>query len=259
MIDKIDKNQLDIERLNSNLANKIEEEVEKNRKKDQILFQQSRLAQMGEMIGMIAHQWRQPLAAIGSTNASLELKATLDKLDNEIVIKHAKSISQYTQHLSSTIDDFRSFFKPDKIKKETSLEDVVSVSLNIIETSIANKNISIIKELNSKERFKTYPNELKQVVLNLLKNAEEILIERSIENPTIKIIANHNSLIISDNGGGVPEDIIDKIFDPYFSTKLSKNGTGLGLYMSKTIVDEHCGAKLSVANDKDGASFSILL
>ena len=120
-----------------------------------------------------------------------------------------------------------------------------------------------MKELNCHDTFITYPNELKQVILNLIKNAEDVPLENKIENPYIKISSYKEDdkyiLEVSDNAGGVPEDVIDKIFDPYFSTKTKKDGTGLGLYMSKTIIEDHCGGELSVSNSKDGAVFKIVL
>ena len=208
---------------------------------------------------MIAHQWRQPLAAISSTSGGINLKAKLNKLDKDTAIELSSKISNYAQHLSSTIDDFRDFFKTNKEKKETTYDEILKSVLGIIETSITNKDIKLIKEFNSTKTFHTYPNEVKQVVLNLIKNAEDILLEKKIENPTITIETYDDILIVRDNAGGVPEDIIEKIFDPYFSTKTKKDGTGLGLYMSKTIIQEHCGGTLSVSNDKDGAVFKIKL
>ncbi len=226
---------------------------------DKIIKQQSKLAQMGEMISMIAHQWRQPLSAIGSTSSAINLKAKLNKLDKDTAIELSSNISEYSQHLSSTIDDFREFFKVDKEKETISYNQLIQSVLNIVETSIVNKNIKLVKELNCEDTFTTYTNEIKQVILNILKNAEDILLENNIENPVIKIETQCGVLTISDNGGGIPEDIIDKIFDPYFSTKLEKNGTGLGLYMSKTIIEEHCNGELTASNDKDGAVFKIVL
>jgi len=245
--------------FNEKLEKTVKEEVEKNRQKDQQIIQQSRLAQMGEMISMIAHQWRQPLAAISSTSAGLKLKAQLNKLDNKTTIELTSRISDYSQHLSSTIDDFREFFKTNKEKKETQYTSVIKSVMDIVKISIANKGIELVEELESEVRFNTYPNELKQVVLNLIKNAEDILLDKKIEGAKIIIKTVGNKLIVSDNGGGIPEDIIDKIFDPYFSTKTKKDGTGLGLYMSKTIIEDHCGGKLTVSNNEDGAVFQIEL
>ncbi len=214
---------------------------------------------------MIAHQWRQPLAAISSTSGSMELKASLDKLDKDKAIELSRNISMYSQHLSETIDDFREFFKINKEKKDVSYTELIDCALNIVEDSIINKNIKIVKKINCEYKFNTYPNEIKQVILNLIKNAEDILIEKDVKDPTITIETScsvncvDSILKIYDNGGGIPEELIDKIFDPYFSTKSKKDGTGLGLYMSKTIIEEHCGGALTAYNSKDGAVFTITL
>ncbi len=257
------ESQKEIGMLNDSLQKRVEDELDKNRKKDQQLLNQSRLAQMGEMLSMIAHQWRQPLAAISSTSAALELKANLGKVDKELVIKNSKNISKYAQHLSSTIDDFRDFFKPNKEKSSITYCELIESVMSILELSIKNKNITLIKELECSEKFSTYSNEIKQVILNLIKNAEDILLEKDISKPYIKLktysLNDEHTLEVSDNGGGVPQDIKDKIFNPYFSTKLDKNGTGLGLYMSKIIIEEHCGGKLSVVNNESGALFKLVI
>ncbi len=254
---------IELEDINNSLSDKVEEEIRKNREKENKLMQQSRLAQMGEMLSMIAHQWRQPLAAISSTSTALEVKTALGKYDKETVQNSAKNISKYAQHLSETIDDFRNFFKSNKEELESSLNSMITSVLAIIQASIEDKNISLILELNTQKRFVTYPNELKQVVLNLIKNAEDVLLEKEIEDAYIKITTYSDGetevLEVSDNAGGITEEILNKIFDPYFSTKLEKNGTGLGLYMSKTIVEDHCGGELSVSNSKDGAVFKMIL
>lgn len=226
-------------------------------------MQQSRLAQMGEMISMIAHQWRQPLSAISSVSASLELKAQLGAIDKEIVIERSKKISAYSQHLSSTIDDFRDFFKPEKRISSTSFTEITTSVLNIIQTPIENKDITIIQDLQNSKTFLSHPNELKQVVLNLFKNAEEALLDTATQNPFIKVVSFYENdqhiLKIYDNAGGIPLEILEKIFDPYFSTKMEKNGSGLGLYMSKTIIEEHCKGTISVKNYEEGAVFTISL
>ena len=253
----------EVEALNKSLIQRINEEVESSRAKDKQLLNQSRMAQMGEMISIIAHQWRQPLSAISATSASIELKATLNILDNDAAQQKAHDISSFAQHLSKTIDDFRDFFKPNKKKTETTYDELVASVLKIIGVSIANKNIILIQDLACHDSFTTYPNELKQVILNLIKNAEDALLEQETKNPYIKISTYQENdqliLEVSDNGGGVPEEIMDDIFDLYFSTKRKKDGTGLGLYMSRTIIKEHCAGELSVENSDDGAVFKILL
>lgn len=247
--------------LNKELEARVKEEVQKNIIKDQQILHQAKHAQMGEMMSMIAHQWRQPLSAISSTAISLNLKSKLNKLDNKTAEELTNKISEYSQHLSHTIDDFREFFKTNKEKKETTYTELINSVLRIVEVSITNKNIQIITKIDAPVILNTFPNELKQVILNLIKNAEEILIEKNIKNPKIIIESFGATLSVSDNGGGIPDDIKEKIFDPYFSTKTKKDGTGLGLYMSKTIIQEHCGGILSVKNSKDigGAKFTIEL
>ena len=247
-----------IKAFNDTLQKKVKEEVLKNRKKDKQMIEQARLAQMGEMLGMIAHQWRQPLSAISSVNITINLKAQQGQLDIQTVTELTNKIDKFTQHLSHTIDDFRNFFKSTKEKMDTTYTQIINSTLDIVKPSIENKNIQLITQLNSDVVFQTYPSELKQVLLNLIKNAEDVLVENNIQNPYIKITTNDNILTVCDNGGGIPSNIIDKIFDPYFSTK-DLNGTGLGLYMSKTIIEEHCNGTLSVHNEKDGACFTITL
>ncbi len=239
------------------------EDISKEKNREKFIQHQSKLAQMGEMMTMIAHQWRQPLNAISTTSINLNLKAKLGKLNNSYVIEHTDKICTFSRHLSTTINDFRDFFKADKKKKKICLCNIIKSVLDIIEVPIINQNIRLIQDLKSKTKINTYPNELKQVILNLIKNSEDIVLEKKIFNPYIKISTyqkeNNHILEVSDNGGGVPTKLIDKIFEPDFSTKIDKDGTGLGLYMSKTIIEEHCGGKLSIKNGKDGAIFKIVL
>jgi len=238
---------------------KIKEEEARNMAAKQMIQQQSRLAQMGEMLSMIAHQWRQPLSAITAAAGSITLKAKLNKLDNETTIKLSNKIKEFSQHLSVTIDDFRDFFKTNKSKTKTNFDTIITAVLSIIESSIQNNNIKIIKTVKANYTFLTYENELKQVLLNIMKNAEDALVEKSPEEAIIFIEAYDNVIKISDNAGGIPDNIIEKVFDPYFSTKTEKNGTGLGLYMSKTIIEDHCNGKLTLNNNKLGAEFKIIL
>ncbi|MBT5934192.1 ATP-binding protein [Sulfurimonas sp.] len=249
--------------LNTNLEDRVHEEVEKNKIQYEHLVKQSRLAQMGEMISMIAHQWRQPLSAISATSMTISLKADLDKLDTETAKDLSGKISTYVQHLSSTIDDFRNFFKPNKEKSMSTYSELIENVLRIVDPSLNSFNIKIIQNQNCEAKFYAYPNEIKQVILNLIKNAEDMLVEKKIEEPCITITTYQEDdnlvLEIGDNGGGVPEELLAKIFDPYFSTKTNKDGTGIGLYMSKTIINEHCDGLLSVSNNAQGAIFKIQL
>jgi len=252
-----------VNHLNRTLEKRVKEAVSKNKLQNKQMLQQSRLAQMGEMISMIAHQWRQPLTAISATTNNLIFKLMMDDIDKKEFEKEINLISDYSQHLSKTIDDFRGFFKENKNKELISLSKIVKDTIDIVKTSIENKNIILITNIGCTSEFKTYPSEIKQVILNLIQNAEDILLENNIQKPqiTIETICGEKcanpTLIIKDNGGGIPSNIIDKIFDPYFSTKKAKNGTGLGLFMSKTIIEEHCNGKIEVENDNNGAVFKI--
>ena len=260
---KVKKKTNELQNLNETLEQRVKDEIDKNREKEKQLLHQSRLAQMGEMISMIAHQWRQPLAAISSTAGTLNLDTIMDNYKKEFFEKSLNNISDYSQHLSSTINDFRNFFKDNKEQKETTIEDIIESSLGIINSALNNDNIKLVKIYNCNELFYSYPNELKQVVLNLIKNAEDALLEHKIKNPIIYLktyTQNDNYILeISDNAGGIDKDIINNIFIPYFSTKKNKEGTGLGLYMSKIIIEDNCNGKIYAKNNDKGAVFTVEL
>uniref|UniRef100_UPI004048DAC7 transporter substrate-binding domain-containing protein n=1 Tax=Aliarcobacter sp. TaxID=2321116 RepID=UPI004048DAC7 len=254
----------ELEILTYTLEERIAEEIKKNQEKTTQLIQQSRFAQMGEMISMIAHQWRQPLAAISATTNNLLLKNILNEdFSKEELKNELNLINDYSKHLSLTIDDFRNFFKTDKLKNETKLEDLIEKSLKIIQKSFEEKNINLIKDYNFNRNIITYTTEIQQVLLIILKNAEDALMEKNLEYKEVKISTYKNSnfmiIKIEDNAGGISSNIIEKIFDPYFSTKKAKEGTGIGLYMSKIIINEHCSGKLNVENSSKGAVFKIKL
>jgi len=242
-------------------------DITQKRKAEDMLEQQSKMAQMGEMISMIAHQWRQPLNAISLTALNLKLKFDFDEYDSKTqedfhqctqdFSQGLEKIEDYVITLSSTIDDFRNFFSKDKVSVSIKLEDIVPKALNIIFPSLNSNQITVIEEYNSSKEIEVYENEIIQVILTLLQNAQENFLEKKTEEPYIKIIVKNRMISICDNGGGVPKNIINRIFDPYFSTKLQKNGSGLGLYMSKTIIEKHHKGKLTVKNRNDGTCFTI--
>ena len=228
---------------------------------DKFLQQQAKLAQMGELLSMIAHQWRQPLTAISAASENLKLKTLLNKIDNNTIHTATNDINKYTSYLSNTINDFKNFYKTNKSKELTNLNEMAEKSLNIIEDSITFRNIRIIKNLKSTSSIETFMSEVTQVILTLLQNAEDILLDKQTQNPYIKINTFEDDeylyLQVIDNGGGIPQDILDKIFDPYFSTKHEKNGSGLGLYFAKSIIENNCDALLTVENNQDEAVFTI--
>jgi len=174
-------------------------------------------------------------------------------------IELSSKISQYAQHLSATIEDFRNFFKEKKIKERASLAQLVQESLNIVTHSLESKQITLITEFKNEVVIETYTNEVKQVLLNIIKNAEDALLEKSVNNPKIYVSVDAKTVSVSDNAGGIEVSILEKIFEPYFSTKTEKDGTGLGLYMSRTIIEQHCQGKLSAENIELGALFRIEL
>ena len=251
--------------LNDTLEEKVQEEIKKNKEKEKQLILQSRMALMGELLSMIAHQWRQPLNVISLIVSKYKLKAAVGNIDLNELNEAFLKIEDLIKHLSNTIDDFRKFYRKEDKLKNVEILDVVEQTLNIAKASLENKNIEVIKEINCDRQIKTYPNELKQVLLNIIRNAEDILVERKIEKPFIKIKSYYNNkeklciIEIIDNGGGIREDIIDKIFDPYFTTKDERNGTGLGLYMSKQIIEERLKGKIKAYNSENGAVFRIEL
>lgn len=231
--------------------------------KEEMMIAQSRNAAMGEMISMIAHQWRQPLSVIsmGANNimADIELEILNEKnlknISTEIIIQ--------TNELSNTIDDFRSFFQPKKEKEYISVDNVINDAIKIIGTSLDHNNVELHTSLRCVKKINTYSRELLQVILNILKNAKEMFVENNIKKRDIFINIKEDldsiEIDVKDNAGGIPMEVLPKIFDPYFTTKNEQNGTGLGLYMCKIIVEKHLNGELIASNSKDGASFKIIL
>jgi len=244
-------------------------DITRLKEKDKQLLQHTRMAQMGEMISMIAHQWRQPLSAITATTAGIRIKSELGVFDfkepedvqvfQKYLDERLEEIDLYVQNLSHTIDDFRNFYKPNKTSVHISLETMILKSLTIIKASLNDEGIEVILELDCDDKIEIYDKEMMHVILNLLKNAQDNFREKEVKNPFIKIIASANTIMVCDNGGGIEENQIDKIFNPYFSTKSEKNGTGLGLYMSKIIIEEHHGGSLVAHNFGEGACFTITI
>ncbi|MDY0403204.1 FIST N-terminal domain-containing protein [Sulfurovum sp.] len=249
--------------LNQRQESIIRHEVAKNREKDQLLLHQSKLAQMGEMINMIAHQWRQPLNTISSVSSSLLLKSQLHILDQGILESKLRDINTYIEHLSTTINDFREFFRPNREKEITDIVEVISSLKSIIGDQLNSDNISleIIIEHPLKPIF-SYPNEIKQVILNLIKNATDAINSHCTAKGKItihvKASGKYISISITDNGGGIPAGIREKVFEAYFTTK-EKDGTGIGLYMSNVIVKQHLNGSLAFHNTHDGTAFVIKL
>ncbi len=236
---------------------------QKIQEQDEIMVAQSRHAAMGEMISMIAHQWRQPISVIAMDANNILADIELEMIDEKTLQKTSLSIINKTQELSKTIDDFRNFFKSEKEVSEVLAQDILQNALNIIDASFKNHNIELILDIQSSLSIKTYSRELMQVFLNILQNAKDALVENKIEKKKIYIIIEESfssvTIKICDNAHGIKTELLQKIFNPYFSTKSEKNGTGLGLYMSKTIVEQHLLGSIKAYNKEDGACFEIQL
>jgi len=260
-----------LHQYNQQLQAEVQRKVEELRKKDEILVRKLRMAAMGEMLSMIAHQWRQPLSAISNTLMSIDLQMKMGKYDLEdqreresflgfLEGKH-NQINQYLAYLSHTIDDFKNFFKPDKKKELVSIVEPLERALALMGHSFEESGIRVETHYHTREKIEMVSNEIMQVILNMLKNSEYNFKEKKIETPHIGIYTEQEKdevhIIVCDNGGGIPEENISKIFNPYYSTKDEINGTGLGLYMSKMMVEEHHGGLLSVKNTKEGVCFTL--
>ncbi|HML85135.1 MAG TPA: HAMP domain-containing sensor histidine kinase, partial [Bacteroidales bacterium] len=241
--------------------NKISEGVKQLREKDHMIIKQSRQAAMGEMIGNIAHQWRQPLNSIGVIVQNIEDAYNYNELTKEYMVEKINNVMTLLSYMSHTIDDFRNFFKPDKEKQSFSIAETVRNSLSFMNANFAHNNIKVEVEVIDDIKIWGYPNEYAQVLLNIFNNARDIIKERGISNGELKIRVstqfNRSFVEIEDNGGGMKSEVMDKVFEPYFTTK--EMGTGLGLYMSKMIVEKNMGGELKVENRGSGAVFTILI
>ena len=254
---------LELEDLNNTLDARIKEEINTRKKQEQLLIQQSKLAEMGEMISMIAHQWRQPLSALSTLFQNVHLRYSLNKLNKEYLDKQLLLSNALTGKMSKTIDDFRNFFQPNKEKVEFSIQTAINQTIFLIDDSFKSNSIKINNKNSKDILIYGFESELSQVLLNIITNSKDAFLETKINKPNInintKIKDNSVQIFISDNAGGIEEEILDRIFEPYFSTKESYNGTGLGLYMSKMIIEQNMHGKLSVQNIKNGVEFSIYI
>ncbi|MBP1752594.1 MAG: multi-sensor signal transduction histidine kinase [Geobacteraceae bacterium] len=251
----------ELEVLNRNLGERVREEVTKNREKDHILIQQSRQAVMGEMFGYIAHQWRQPLTVVSLLVQDIEECYTYANFTKDYLDTTVNKIIQLIQHMSLTIDDFRDFFKPDKVKTQFFVDEIVKKTLCFMEASLKYYEIAVDTNIETGLSVNGYPNEYSQVLLNILSNAKDVFIERKTAEPRISIKGfrelNKTVVTITDNAGGIDNAIKNRVFDPYFSTKNGSNSTGIGLYMSRIIIEKNMGGSLTARNVENGAEFRI--
>ena len=261
----------ELELLNSNLEEKVQEEILKNKNKDKLLTEQSKIASMVELIGNIGHQWRQPLSVISTGITGMKMQKELNTLTDEEFFETCDVINNNTQYLSKVIHDFRGFIKSDRTKTIFKLEDEVKSFLTLVEGSIKTHNIIIVLDLQKDIKIDGYENELTQCLVNIFDNAKDVFKELKNKNRYIFILSSledKNIVIkIKDNGGGISEDIIDKVFEPYFTTKHQSQGTGLGLHMTYNLIVQGMGGNIEVKNSDykykgnsyTGAEFTITL
>lgn len=243
----------ELQELNNYLETKVSREVTQNRKKDIIMFQQARFASLGEMLNNIAHQWRQPLSSITMIVQSFQTKMSLGKLTSSFVDAKVKDALLLASNMSNTLDDFKNFFSPNKIKSLFSIKSCIEHSIELSKYLLLQENIEVKLSIRKDIQINSYYNELSHVFLNIISNAKDALSSNVDKNDRIiKIIVNKykNHLVVNviDNGGGIPEEILPKIFEPYYTTKYKSAGTGIGLYMSKQIIEKHMNGELSCKN-----------
>ena len=263
----------ELEEMNESLETRISIEVEKNAKQERELFQQSKQAALGDMIGNIAHQWRQPLSAISTSASAMKLTHMAGILNDEDLINYSDAIVNNSKYLSQTIDDFRDFIKSDKRIIRFDINHAINKCLAIVNSSINNHNLHIELDLTQDIFINNYENELQQSIINIFSNAKDILKERISNSDDrivfIKTYQEDNEAVISikDTAGGIDENIIEKIFEPYFTTKHQAQGTGLGLYMTHQIICDSMKGAINVENETfdynkhtyTGANFTIRL
>lgn len=252
-----------LESLNQNLSLKVQQGIEQAKQKDKKILEQAKLARIGSMISMIAHQWRQPLSQLSGILMELETTTRFKKVDNNYILNAIDKSDKMIEFMSNTIDDFRNFYKPDKKKEDFFVSNACKKAINIIDATLENLGINLILDIKDDKKIFGYPTEFSQVILNIISNAKDILIERNIKNPKIEINIESKGVLsiitIKDNAGGIEEKNLEQIFDPYYSTKDSSKGTGLGLYISKLIIERNMGGDLSVSNNSEGAVFKIVV
>ena len=250
---KVKKKTAQLAKLNEELHQMVEIEVEKNREKDKVLFQQSKMASMGEMINNIAHQWRQPLSTISTASSGLSIKVEMDMIEKDEFKKSLDQIVETTQQLSQTIEDFRNFFLENKEIEKFVLNETIKKNLSLSSSSLKVHHIEVHEDYANIE-YEGVKNELIQAILNIINNAKDALVENTDKEFSRKIFLKTDKddefayIWIYDNAGGISDEVMPKIFEPYFTTKHQSHGTGIGLYMTREIIVNHMNGDLLVEN-----------
>jgi signal transduction histidine kinase len=256
---------ISVEEEKDQFQKQVEEKVAELRQKDQLLLEQSKLASMGEMLGSIAHQWRQPLNVLSINIQNLMYEYEDGKIDETFLEEFIEKNKATILYMSTTIDDFRNFFITTKEVQNFDIVAAINASINLLDAQLKSHHIQCNFNYDNNESYTVlgFPNEFKQVIINIIANAKDVIVFKRLESGVLEISVTKNAqsifVTISDNAHGIPEEIIDRVFEPYFTTKFESQGTGLGLYMSKTIIEKNMLGQLSVKNLADGAEFTIEL
>ena len=252
-----------VEEFNKILEERLREEAARSREKDAFVLQQSRQAVMGEMMGNIAHQWRQPLNVISLLVQDLNESYTYGDFTREYLDNTINKIMDAIQHMSRTMEDFSDFLKPEKKKVLFSVRKSVEKTLSILEPALKHKRINFEIDMPEDISAMGYPNEYAHVLLNIVINAKDVFLKRNVSGPKITIRgfkeADKSIVTVTDNAGGISEAIMDRIFEPYFTTRDKESGIGIGLYLSKTMIENNMGGRLTARNVDNGAEFRIEL
>lgn len=252
-----------INHMVDDLEYKIQQEISRRTDQEKLLIQQSKLASMGNMIGNIAHQWRQPLGELNAILMHLETRYKFNQFDGAFLEHCVKECNTITAYMSRTITDFQNFFKPSKTKEFFNVVTACKSAGGILASSLKHHNIALEWDIAKDYDVLGYPNEFSQAFLNILSNAKDALTSRHILRPKIRITISEGAqcvlIKVEDNAGGIPEEHLERVFEPYFTTKHAKQGTGIGLYMCKTIIENNMDGYLNVANTPEGACFTIKL
>lgn len=262
MLGTIDDYRYQMEQINTKLEQRIEAEVEQRRQKEQLLIHQSRLAAMGEMIESIAHQWRQPLNIIGLAMSNIEMKRQLGVLNDTEIVNNSDIINTNLTFMSNTIDDFRNFFNLNKERITFKPAQPINDIFHLLSEQLSYAKITYTLHNECSEEIYGVINEFKQVILNIVNNAKDAITMHNDQtggkiDVHLRCGKKHLFIDISDTGGGIPPEIATRIFEPYFTTKFKKQGTGIGLYMSKVIIEQHFGGSITISNNNFGAVFTI--
>jgi signal transduction histidine kinase/ABC-type nitrate/sulfonate/bicarbonate transport system substrate-binding protein len=253
----------ELQELNNSLNERIKEAVEEIHVKEHMIIHQTKMASLGEMLESIAHQWRQPLNISSLSLSKLEMEYQLGELKDETIETTIKQISQQINYMSDTIDDFRNFFKTDKELVEIRYDKFMQEIVTLVQKGLLSRNITLNINYNSSIELNIYANELKQVVLNIINNAKDAILENEAKlkkiDINVKIVDNFCCISICDSGGGIKEENIERIFEPYFTTKFESQGTGIGLYMAKNIIEKNIKGKIVAYNQDLGACFEIYI